>query len=228
MLKCKSGSLAMMSHIVVSSDKKLREQFLSSFITKNSILPSHTFRISPLKNEISIDQARQVKREVIVSVKSPRLFIFYDFSKASLEAQNALLKTLEESVQNYFILITSNLYKVIPTIRSRSQIIHLENASDTKVGEGASVFIENLIKTNNFSFLGEKMICQVDKEKALQFIDELTNYFYINLEKERRHGPAIIKTALVIKEGLEVNNLNPQLAIDRLLIFARNAYKMKL
>ena len=41
-------------------------------------------------------------------------------------AANAFLKTLEEPPENtHFILLTNNLHTVLPTIRSRSQLINL-------------------------------------------------------------------------------------------------------
>jgi DNA polymerase-3 subunit delta' len=58
-----------------------------------------------------------------------RIAIFRDFDMAQPRAQDALLKTLEEpSPHAILILLTTALEAVLPTIISRSQVIHLRPA----------------------------------------------------------------------------------------------------
>ena len=55
-----------------------------------------------------------------------RVFIVEEAEKMSWEAQNALLKTLEEPpAQTYLILLTSKMYYFLPTIRSRCHTVRL-------------------------------------------------------------------------------------------------------
>ena len=56
---------------------------------------------------------------------SYRITIIDDAELMTMEASNALLKTLEEPAeQNVFLLITSNEETLIPTIKSRCQAIY--------------------------------------------------------------------------------------------------------
>lgn len=79
----------------------------------------------PTKN-ITIDQVRELQTELtrppFMAKKRFVLFLYADC--LNIEAQNALLKTLEEPPENsVFFLITSNIGKILPTIRSRSRLI---------------------------------------------------------------------------------------------------------
>jgi len=79
---------------------------------------------------ISIDAVRTL--EHAVSLKAPsrqavsRLIIMYDAHLLTTEAQNALLKTLEEPPQGTVLLLTSSQQEaLLPTIRSRLQTVEV-------------------------------------------------------------------------------------------------------
>jgi len=84
-----------------------------------------------LKN-ISIEQVRNLKIEL---QKPPiyakrRFVIIMDADMLTIEAQNSLLKILEEhEKKTTFILITSNYYKILPTILSRTLKISFKSLS---------------------------------------------------------------------------------------------------
>ncbi len=83
-----------------------------------------------VRKSISIEQIRKLSLEL---AKPPRLgnrrfVVFMDANQMTMQAQNALLKTLEEHKENtIFLLITSNIYKLAPTIRSRCMILRFGN-----------------------------------------------------------------------------------------------------
>lgn len=75
----------------------------------------------------------------------PTAIIMKDFDKASIEAQNALLKLLEEPQKNLvFILTAMDENKVLPTVVSRCQIIISKNTSTLtdKMKKDAQEFIK--------------------------------------------------------------------------------------
>ena len=107
--------------IIVSKDLEKQEKFLLDFIKENKINQYHVYKISPLKTEITIDQIREIKKQIITHSTYMRVFVCYSFDTANIEAQNAFLKTLEEkNEQNQFILFSKNIERLLPTIRSRS------------------------------------------------------------------------------------------------------------
>jgi len=81
---------------------------------------------SPPKEIIKIDQMRQLKHAAYLKpmIGKRRVFIVEEAEKMNAEASNSLLKVLEEPPSfSHIILIANNPYLVIPTIKSRCQIL---------------------------------------------------------------------------------------------------------
>ena len=80
----------------------------------------------PMGKEILVDAMRDVEREANFRPYegTARFFIIENADKMRIEASNALLKTLEEPpTTSHLFLITSRLSVLLPTIRSRCQVI---------------------------------------------------------------------------------------------------------
>ena len=76
----------------------------------------------PKKNQLLVDDSNYIVDESFVKpiFANDKIFIVDDFDKSTTEAQNKLLKVLEEPNSNmYYLLSTSNIENVLPTIRSR-------------------------------------------------------------------------------------------------------------
>lgn len=79
---------------------------------------------------LTIEQVRTFKQSVTTSSRSndkvARIAFIFGVDTASSDAQNALLKVLEEPVhQTVIVLIGSDRKKILPTITSRCQIVPL-------------------------------------------------------------------------------------------------------
>ena len=83
--------------------------------------------VEPEKTTISIDQVRDVISEIAYQPLEARyrVVILDPAEQMRLEAHNSLLKTLEEPPsRTIMILVTTNPYMLLETIRSRSRILH--------------------------------------------------------------------------------------------------------
>lgn len=90
--------------------------------------------LNPDGNSIKISQIREMQENVYKKpiVSNKKVFIIDDSDKMTEEAQNSLLKTLEEPPEYIIIiLITSNENKLLNTIKSRCLKINFNNI-DTK------------------------------------------------------------------------------------------------
>ncbi len=88
-------------------------------------------------NTVSIDDIReQVNNDIVIKPYSSRykIYIIADADMMSVQAQNAILKTIEEPPEYAIImLLTENAETLLPTIRSRCVMLKLRNIKDQLV-----------------------------------------------------------------------------------------------
>lgn len=123
------------------------------------------------KQTLGIDQIRPLKEEL---AKSPvestrRFFMINEAQKLTMPAANALLNLLEEPVAPVVsILITNNADQILPTIRSRTQILKFDDGE--KADGREAILIEN-------GFSSE----EIEELKDTKKIDQEIKYFYQEL-----------------------------------------------
>jgi len=86
------------------------------------------FLVGPGNGSIKIDQIRDLQRQLALSPYEgrQRVAIIADFQTATVEAANALLKTLEEPPPRVVLLLTATEASLLlPTIVSRCQVVPL-------------------------------------------------------------------------------------------------------
>lgn len=88
-------------------------------------------------NVISVDDIReQINNQMCIKPYSSKykIFLMNEAEKMNIQAQNALLKTLEEPpAYGIIILLTSNLNALLPTILSRCVVLNMRPVSDALV-----------------------------------------------------------------------------------------------
>lgn len=133
---------------------------------------------------IKIDQIRAMTGKVIekpiISLK--KVYIINDCDKMTKEAQNCLLKTLEEPPEFVvIILISSNENMILNTIKSRCMSIKFRNIPDKELEEyainrlGYEKLTENLLKSFDGS-IGKAIGLKENKEKYLQIEELIINF----------------------------------------------------
>lgn len=180
--------------------KTIKIEQIHSFIKTTQLTPySHKFKIG-----------------IIISVE-----------KATKEAQNALLKTLEEPPKNTFLILsTTSSTKLLPTIVSRCQVIELEDDYKEKFDKKTveSILAANIIK--RFEAV-ESIVKQKNKSQSREEINNLVEtllmYFRKRLLASHKKTPKlqnifkILKLIETTKLALE-RNVNQRLALENLMI----------
>jgi DNA polymerase-3 subunit delta' len=109
---------------------KASEWLAGLFLETNDPL-SHadcrTLRPSKKSRRIGIDSTQEVIADLrLTSTTGRRVVIVYDVDRFASEAANCFLKTLEEPPASTLIILqTTNYYRVLPTVLSRSLRFHL-------------------------------------------------------------------------------------------------------
>lgn len=208
----------MIPQIVVYKKESLFSLFLKEFIEKNKIPRRLIFEIKPTKEEIGIDQIREIKKIVSIKTQKKKLILFYSFQKATTEAQNAFLKILEEKGEdNYFLMGTTSIHQILPTVLSRSMIINLKKSVDTD-NKKIEIEIDN--------FFAKRDFVVKSKEEAKEIIMALILNLYEKKKHHLSHLPLLIKKGIEFLRLLEDNNLSPQLTVDNYLILIKKLTKI--
>ncbi len=180
-----SYSTQKLHHAILLNGKKGvgKSSFAKEFIkeilaTKNTNHPDFLLiEKDAEKREITVDKIRKISDFINqTSAISDNKFILIDSAcELNKSASNALLKILEEPHQNNFlILISHNLSRVLPTIRSRCQLIKIPNLS---FADFAQILQERKpqISTNELQFLAE--ICHNSPAEAIHIGSDLSRLY---------------------------------------------------
>lgn len=93
--------------------------------------------VFPNKNVfIGIDTIRELKQEARYKVYEgqKKVFIISEADQMRVEAANALLKLLEEPPDNLMLMLTtSNIYQILPTIKSRCQLFRFSPLPEERI-----------------------------------------------------------------------------------------------
>ncbi|HCQ5685238.1 TPA: DNA polymerase III subunit delta' [Clostridioides difficile] len=201
--------------------------------------------IKPDGNSIKIAQIRNLQSDIVIRPhKDYKIYIINNAEKMTVEAQNALLKTLEEP-PNYaiIILVTNNKESLLETIKSRCDIIkfspipiedlkrYLMNTGiEEERAQLLAIFsrgsIENalnLSQSSEFSMMREdiQQYIQIMLDKNIVEILNIPN----NMEKYRGKIMALLdmminyfRDIILLKENVNKNML---INVDK-LVFIQN------
>jgi hypothetical protein len=151
------------------------------------------------------------------------VFVLLNIDQASIPAQNALLKSLEEPPQHVqLILATCQADKLLPTIRSRCQVVQL-----TVVPYQHSALPEE--EKTLFATLPTLSISQAltlseqykDRTAAQQFLDHLFQWLYAQNQATPDAAHTSQLQHLVTAQELLSRNVNARLVIEDFLFSCR-------
>jgi DNA polymerase-3 subunit delta' len=132
-----------------------------------------------IKKEINIEQIRQITAFInhTSAIFNHKFIIIDAADELNKAAANALLKILEEPLSNNFlILISHNLNKILPTIKSRCRLIKVNNLNFDNFKKALISKAKKEIKNDQeLEFLA--LISEYSPAKALSLIREAGNIY---------------------------------------------------
>ena len=190
---------------------------------------------------VKIDQVRQLLEKANYGAYGggQQFFIILKAEQSSLEAQNALLKILEEPTANTkIVLATSHPQQLLPTIRSRCQAIHFPQVEEGR-GEVRQIdktspsadtqqwrdLANTLTQESSFSIKKALELAEQykNRDEALQMCEGVlqqlnSTSFSTSLDQKsslatRKRTTLVSQHLLKAYQDLQ-NNLNPQLALE--------------
>lgn len=118
-------------------DSRAGEEFLHLFWQERSVMligsPDFFRYPEPL---FGVDEARKLSEQAIRRAFGGKKIFFIAPERMTFEAQNALLKTFEEPIPDtHFFLVSRDAESILPTLRSRMQILVLETRESAHEAE---------------------------------------------------------------------------------------------
>jgi len=132
--------------------------------------PRHLVRIikNEEKNEFLITQATLAIKEAYIA-SNEKKYIFLCGTTFRNEAQNSLLKVLEEPPRNVvFIILTTSKSSILPTIYSRMPYIYLKNST---LKEESNLDIKKIDLKDIYNFLKENQ--KISKYEAKEIVESI-------------------------------------------------------
>ena len=188
---------------------------------------------------LTIERVRDLTQEMALSPYQEKYstFVILRIDSASLPAQNALLKAVEEPPAHVrLILTTSRMEQVLPTIQSRCVVVQIpeSNVTTKTAGESTKKIPEDPIKTEakqiyNLLFLGNqtartgKYSAAItlaekykDREPALQLVQDLLLFVHRQNQQQPQTKNVQVLQRLIATQSMLEKNVNVRLAMEEL------------
>lgn len=166
----------MQSFLILSKDKNKVSSYISNFLKENNINPLDVDSQS-FEKAMGIEDARNIQKKILLKPfrGKAKAVIIDVFEGITTEAQNALLKVLEEPPANTIIMVLSPQKELLlPTIISRCKIIEIKN-EDLEIGSEEISSLSSYVNILLNERIGDKLKIAQDLSKNKQTLVWLEN-----------------------------------------------------
>lgn len=202
----------MIARLLIAPALEVRQKEIAKILDLKKDHPDVLYFDSGEK--LGIEQAREIKAHFSLKPYSAkgRIVVLEDASTLTIEAQNALLKTLEElPIEGLFILAAASEDKLLPTVLSRCQIVRFQA---TGYRQQATEDIKKLLSAKieeRFEYI-EKL-----KDKK-EFLSALVFYFHQKLPANKDFLKELLQG-----EQWAAQNVNIRATLEYLMIIMPKA-----
>lgn len=204
------------------------DNIISERIDNNNY--SDLITIDGKENQIKIDDIRKIENQFSQSAnekKGIKVYIINNVENMAPDAINALLKFLEEPDEStYAFLTTENEYRVLPTILSRTEIIHFAPLNQNELIEDC--INENVNKEDSeiLSFFYNDPIAIKEKSNDSDYINAKEYVFnFINFLNNKVELKVFIENELIKKLK---SKQSIRFFFDLLIVFFKDALRLSL
>ncbi|OGC49770.1 hypothetical protein A2716_00190 [candidate division WWE3 bacterium RIFCSPHIGHO2_01_FULL_40_23] len=206
--------------LIIGSNQKEADALISEKIKRNGIKGLNNpdlLTLIPVGKSIGIDQVKSAraflsKKPISATCK---LLIIKEGGKLTHEAQNALLKTLEEPNKSSQIIIVANKEtELIPTVLSRCKKIRVGESEQIpgEINKLAKHFL-NETTGGRLSTIDEHKDIFTDRELTVWFINSLISIARADLNK---NSIKFLELCQKVEKDIKTTNVNPRLAVEYL------------
>ncbi|MBI2314663.1 hypothetical protein HYU93_01195 [Candidatus Daviesbacteria bacterium] len=161
------------------------------------------------ETKLGISEARKIKDHFSLKPYSAkgRGVVLEDAAKLTIEAQNALLKTLEELPKEATLVLgASSEASLLPTILSRCHIIRIQNPTSHHIPTPEVGYIENIKNLLNSEVADRLEYIEKLKNKE-EFLQALIVYFHDNLLKYPEFANQLLQAEEWSKQNVNIRTI---------------------
>lgn len=211
----------MIQSYIIQGNQKETEGYFRAFCDRHQIDRFDQICISSEK-PLGISEVRDTQKRIMLKpLKGERKAVALQAPDITREAQNALLKTLEEPPESTFLfLLLPSIQSLLPTVLSRCKLIRLEKRTEKVIDERT---LEKILHAST----GEKLAIAESfgktREDALQFLENLLLFFREKIIK-RPDDPDASNMLFNLEETgktirtVQGTNVNPRFSLEQLLL----------
>jgi len=204
----------MHSFLITTKDKNKASEYISNFLKEKDIYPIDVSKPA-YEKAMGIEDVRNIQKKILLKPfkGKTKAVIIQAYENITTEAQNALLKILEEPPSNTIIIISTQKKELLlPTIISRCKIIELKETEINLINEDM-LALNNTLNILLNGKIGEKLKIAQDisknKDEASSWLEKMAiftresliaNYNdprYLNFLKSLQKTYAAIKSTNV-------------------------------
>ena len=175
------------------------------------------------KDSIGIEEVKDFQKEMQFKPfqEKVQIGIIFNSEKLTLQSQNALLKTLEESGDtSVYVLLVNNEKNLLSTIRSRARVLYADSTQKSEQKE--SLNLEKFDLTEKFELAGE---FSESKESSIDFLNRVEEGLKTKLEIEIKNGNIggsrdVLGRLKIVADGREkvMANCNRKLVLESIIV----------
>ncbi len=131
------------------------------------------------EKSIKVESIRELQKDIAIKplMSHRKVYIIPYAEKLNISAQNCLLKTLEEPpAYAVIILISSSIYSVINTIRSRVKRIKIKNDGGIHIEPEIKNIIDSIPEKSVIDVLKFSEFFEKNKDNIIEILHEMLKY----------------------------------------------------
>lgn len=228
--KTKTVLSTMQSFLISSKDREEASKKADSLCSKNKIDKIDIDSIN-FEKSVGIEDVRVVQKKIYLKpIKSEaKAIILKAYNGLTIEAQNALLKILEEPPNNTIIvLLVETISQVLPTILSRCKNITIDDKRE-KFGELERDQIVEVLSSLATSGVGKKLRLAQDfgksREESIIWLEKMIIILRKNIIEQINKDTAFAKNRIKILQKMQdtytiikTTNINQRFALENLFL----------
>ena len=192
-------------HAYIIEDKDYALEFASKYAKPYDIV-----YVIPEKTSIGVEQIRQINSEIFIKPDGERKIYILEAYDITEQAQNALLKTLEEPPGYAVIILIGKRSTFLNTILSR--VIYIPSyVNFPKIEEDVVQFVKEFEKSDFASIFDHYRFLEEKKEK----IEEILDFMQLYYREQMLNGTQEVALRSNVPKVCDVNNINKILIIQK-------------